>query len=62
MYFEEYGDNKNPTIIFLHGAMAFHSLVRQQELSDRFHLIFIPFRDTAWTLKGTLTEASYLGK
>ena len=40
MYFEEYGDKKNPTVLLLHGAMAFYSLARQQELSDGFHLIF----------------------
>lgn len=40
MYYEEYGNKKNPTVLFLHAAMATHSLARQQELSDEFHLIF----------------------
>ncbi|MDD4003130.1 MAG: alpha/beta hydrolase [Clostridia bacterium] len=40
MYYEQYGDKKKPTIIFLHGAMAFQSFARQEELKDSFHLIF----------------------
>lgn len=40
MYIEQYGDIKNPSIIFLHGAMAFHSFYRQTELQDDYHLIF----------------------
>jgi pimeloyl-ACP methyl ester carboxylesterase len=40
MYYEQYGDSKNPTIVFLHGAMTYQSFARQQELSDSFHLIF----------------------
>lgn len=40
MFYEEYGNIHNPTILFLHGAMAFSSLYRQQELQDKFHLVF----------------------
>lgn len=40
MVFEEYGDRANPTVIFLHGAMAYKSFMRQRELSDLFHTVF----------------------
>ena len=40
MYVEHYGDANNPSILFLHGAMAFHCFMKQIEISDKFHLIF----------------------
>ncbi|NLK17514.1 MAG: alpha/beta hydrolase [Clostridiales bacterium] len=40
MIYEEYGDLKNPTVIFLHGAMAYKSFMRQRALCDSFHLVF----------------------
>lgn len=40
MVYEEYGDPKNPTVIFLHGAMAYKSFMRQRPLCGSFHLVF----------------------
>ncbi|HHX38015.1 MAG TPA: alpha/beta hydrolase [Clostridiaceae bacterium] len=39
MYYEEYGSDQNPVIVFLHGANFIHSFGRQYVLSDRFHII-----------------------
>lgn len=39
MYFDEYGNKNNPTIVFLHGANFVHSFGRQYCLADRFHIL-----------------------
>lgn len=39
MYFEEYGDKNNPTIIFLHCAAIVEIYLRQYSLVERYHII-----------------------
>lgn len=39
IYFDEYGDKDNPTILLLHGAMAVHTFTQQYELLKDFHLV-----------------------
>jgi pimeloyl-ACP methyl ester carboxylesterase len=39
MYFEEYGDKNNPTIIFLHCAAIVEIYLKQYSLSDRYHIV-----------------------
>ena len=39
IYFDEYGDKANPTILLLHGAMAVHTFTQQYELLKDFHLV-----------------------
>ena len=39
MYFEEYGDRKNTTIVMIHGMNLVHTFVRQYVLADRYHII-----------------------
>jgi len=39
MYFDEYGDRSNPTIVFLHGANFIHTFGMQYSLADRYHLV-----------------------
>ncbi|MBU4541102.1 MAG: alpha/beta hydrolase [Firmicutes bacterium] len=39
MYYEEYGDQKNPTIVLLHCAAIVEIYLKQHELSSQYHLI-----------------------
>ena len=39
IYFDEYGDKANPTILLLHGAMAVHTFTQQYELLRDFHVV-----------------------
>ncbi|MHC1684162.1 MAG: alpha/beta fold hydrolase [Clostridiaceae bacterium] len=39
MYFEEYGDRNNQTIIFLHCAAIVEIYLKQYSLSERYHII-----------------------
>jgi len=39
MYYEEFGDKQNPTLVFLHGSNFVQSFVNQYYFSGRFHLI-----------------------
>lgn len=39
MYFEEYGNRENPTIIFLHCAAIVEIYLNLYSLADRFHII-----------------------
>jgi pimeloyl-ACP methyl ester carboxylesterase len=39
MYFEEYGDRNNTTLIMLHGATMVHCFTRQLCLADHYHLV-----------------------
>lgn len=39
IYFDEYGDKANPTILLLHGAMAVRTFTQQYELLKDYHLV-----------------------
>lgn len=39
LYFDEYGDRKNPTILMLHGAGALDTFCHQYCFSERYHLV-----------------------
>lgn len=39
IYFDEYGDKENPTILLLHGAMALHTFTQQYEILKDYHLV-----------------------
>jgi len=39
MYFDEYGDRKNPTIILVHGAAATDTFAGQYRFQDQYHLV-----------------------
>ena len=39
IYYEEYGEKSNPTIVFLHGANYVQSFVKQYTLQERYHLV-----------------------
>lgn len=39
MFYEEYGDKSNQTIIMIHGGGCVHSFVHQYVVQDRFHLV-----------------------
>ncbi|MBL4934770.1 alpha/beta hydrolase [Clostridium sp. YIM B02515] len=39
MYYEEYGDNNNPTLVFLHCAGITETYLKLYSLSNQFHLI-----------------------
>lgn len=39
IYFDEYGDRNNPTILLLHGAMAVDTFTQQYQDLDNYHLI-----------------------
>ena len=39
MYYEEYGNRNNKTIVFLHGAYFVQSFGRQYSLAEKYHLI-----------------------
>lgn len=39
LYFDEYGDKKNPTILLLHGAAALDTFYNQYGLSQSYHLV-----------------------
>lgn len=39
IYFDEYGDRNNPTILLLHGAMAVHTFSQQYGVLKDFHLV-----------------------
>lgn len=39
MYYEEYGDKENPTIVFLHCAAIVEIYLKQIELSNHYHIL-----------------------
>ena len=39
IYFDEYGDRKNQTIVLLHGAMAVDTFSQQYQALNNYHLI-----------------------
>lgn len=39
MYFEQFGENNNQTIVFLHGAHFVQTFGRQYPLAEKYHLI-----------------------
>lgn len=68
MYFEEYGDRKNNTIVFLHGANLVQSFVKQYGFSSEYNLI-VPHitgygkeADTVYTTEKALNDITELIK
>ena len=39
LYYDEYGNKENPTILLLHGAGALDTFCRQYCFSDKYHLV-----------------------
>lgn len=39
LYYKEYGDRKNPTILMLHGAGALDTFSKQYCFADKYHLV-----------------------
>lgn len=39
LYYDEYGDRKDPTLLLLHGAGALDTFCQQYHLADRYHLV-----------------------
>jgi len=39
IYFDEYGNRDNPTLLMLHGAGAVHTFTQQYGFQDKYHLI-----------------------
>ena len=39
LYYDEYGNRENPTILLLHGAGAFDTFCKQYCFSDKYHLV-----------------------
>lgn len=39
LYYDEYGDKKNPTILLLHGAAALDTFCMQYCFSEKYHLV-----------------------
>ncbi len=39
IYFDEYGNNENHTLLMLHGAGAVHTFAQQYSFQDKYHLI-----------------------
>ncbi len=62
MYIEEYGNRNNPSILFLHGAMAFQCFERQVSLKDRFHLIFYTLPGHGFDSKREFDRATALSE
>lgn len=55
LYFEEYGNRKNPTILLLHGAGALDTFSRQYCFSNQYHLV-VPHLPGAGKAAGEVYE------
>ncbi len=60
LYYREFGDRKNPTILFLPGAGMAQTFYCQYPYADRFHLVEVHLLGTGeeaaqrWTLRGNI--------
>ena len=44
IYYDEYGNRDNPTILMLHGAGDLDTFIQQYCFSDKYHLVYRIFR------------------